>query len=504
MHFSPAFPSSHHCIVSPNGRLVATLSSDGIHVRDARTLQTLNVVSLPAGASRPITTLLWAPSSTRILVGSADQIHALSALHPSDHAAILNPLSGIGKPSHTQFGSTDRDSDILVYSQQGLKLLVYDLRTSKGLEIPGPKFYQPSSAARGVSLRASGHLALLTRVSGRDLISIHSPETRQMQRSWAPETIDAHGLCWSPDGQWLLVWESPAHGWRVLLCTADGQLVRTLTGFHDPNDEDAKLRPGVRSLRFRPDGKVCAVLDHSKEVALVDTTFWRTSITLVHPSALAPSETVQVWQEQLHAASAQPSSRTFTRATHELTLPPPPADSKTSPELRTGCGLACFDASSTLIATRMESSPSTVWIWDLAASELRAVLVFHSPVSFSWHPTVQELLLITCRVDERRTLPFVWDPLMDGPRSVLSEQALSSQGKMEAHWVDWENEQPVLLLNDSQRYCFVSVGEGEAPGAWGSAEPTMLGGSVGSAGSVQGIEGDDSTMIDDTFSFKRG
>ena len=152
----------------------------------------------------------------------------------------------------------------------------------------------------------------------------------------------------------------------------------------------------------------------------------------------------------------------------------------------------------------MESSPSTVWIWDLAASELRAVLIFHSPVSFSWHPTVQELLLITCRVDERRTLPFVWDPLMDGPRSVPSEQALSSQGKMEAHWVDWENERPVLLLNDSQRYCFVSVGEGEAPGAWGSAESTMLGGSVGSAGSVQGIEGDDSTMIDDTFSFKRG
>jgi hypothetical protein len=80
----------------------------------------------------------------------------------------------------------------------------------------------------------------------------------------------------------------------LLLYTADGQLVRTLTGFHDPRDEDAKIRPGVRSLCFSPDGKACAVLDHSKEVVVVDTTLWRKKVALVHPSALVPSETVQV------------------------------------------------------------------------------------------------------------------------------------------------------------------------------------------------------------------
>jgi hypothetical protein len=155
----------------------------------------------------------------------------------------------------------------------------------------------------------------------------------------------------------------------------------------------------------------------------------------------------------------------------------------------------------------MESSPSTVWIWDLAASELRAVLIFHLAVSFSWHPTMQELLLINCRVDERRSLPFVWDPLMDGPRIVNdNEEALPTQSKLEAHWVNWEAEQPVLLLNDAEHYSFASVGDGEEPEGWKSVGPSSFVSSGSSPGSMQGVgeDEDDATMMDDTFSFKRG
>lgn len=285
--------ASPHCAASPDGRLIATLLSSAIVIRSTETLQTLNAVKLPSDLSGPILTLLWSPSSTKILVSTPDQIHVLSALDSSSHAVVRNPVSGSAKPSHIQFGNND--TEVFVFSPFGLKLLIFNLISSKGSEISSPKFHLPSTAARSFSLRpGTGHLALLTRVGGRDIISIHPPGTRELQRSWSPETIDAQALAWSPDGQWLLLWESAAHGWHLLLYTPDGQLVRTIGEAHDVSNEDANLQPGIRVCQFSPNAPSVAVGDHSRSVAILNTTTWRHSIRLVHPSTISPSDTLQV------------------------------------------------------------------------------------------------------------------------------------------------------------------------------------------------------------------
>lgn len=196
-----------------------------------------------------------------------------------------------------QFGSSD--NEVLVFSSFGLKLLVFDLTTSKAVEISSPKFHHPSTAARSFSIRpTTDHLALLTRTSGRDMVSIHSPMSRQLQRSWYPETIDAQTVCWSPDGQWLLLWESPAHGWRIFLYTPDGQLVRTVQRDKKEPEQDLNLQPGIRICHFSPDKETLAVGDYSRKVSILNTTTWRQSLALVHPSTVSPSETLQVCMRQ--------------------------------------------------------------------------------------------------------------------------------------------------------------------------------------------------------------
>lgn len=191
---------------------------------------------------------------------------------------------------------------MLVFAAFGLKLLVVDLASSRAVEIPSPKFHQRSSVPRTVSFRppllssddGSSHMALLTRTNGKDLISIHAPHGRQLQRSWVPDTIDAQALAWSPDGQLLLISESPAHGWRLLLYTPDGQLVRSLDATSISDDPDAALRTGIRAFYTSPSTLCYAVSEYSRAVSVLDAATWRRTLGLAHPVTICPSDTLQV------------------------------------------------------------------------------------------------------------------------------------------------------------------------------------------------------------------
>lgn len=286
-------PASTHCRASPNGQLIATLEGSSVRIRSVKTLRSLNVSKLPLELSSPIIHLIWGPSSTRILAASADHIAVLSVTDSACHASIANPLAGQGKPSYIQFGAND--SELILFAPFGLKVLLFNLLTSKAVEIPSPKFHLPGSVKRGFSIRTgSGHLALLTRSAGKDVVSIHHPDTRQLERSWYPATLDAQAIVWSPDGSWLLLWDSPAQGRRILIYTPDGQLFRNLGGADKVDDEAARLNVGIKLCHFSPDSRLCAFCDHTRKVTVLNTSVWREELTLVHPVTIVPSDTLQV------------------------------------------------------------------------------------------------------------------------------------------------------------------------------------------------------------------
>lgn len=125
-----------------------------------------------------------------------------------------------------------------------------------------------------------------------------------------------------------------------------------------------------------------------------------------------------------------------------------------------------FDASSGLTATRLDDAPSTVWIWDIQASELRAVLLFHSEVqSASWHPNCRETLLIRCDGDLYNGIVFVWDPLSEGPRTIDFTSHLPGQkvvGRTQAVWLHLADcETPSVFFSDGQNYVLASAVESD-------------------------------------------
>lgn len=229
-------------------------------------------------------------------MASTEQIHVFSATDTPFEAAIRTPVVGSGKLSAVRFGATD--NSILVFSSMGLKLIMFDLSTSTAIEVANPKFYLPTSASRTISIRPqTNHLALLTRVNGKDIISLHDPENSQVQKSWNADSVDAQALLWTPDGNWLVLWDAPAQGHRILLYTADGQHFRTLGALDITRNEDTELAAGIRLCQTSPNSKWLAVGDHSRNVTLLHTSLWRPTMTLKHPSTIKPRDTLQVCRE---------------------------------------------------------------------------------------------------------------------------------------------------------------------------------------------------------------
>ena len=194
------------------------------------------------------------------------------------------------------FGATD--DEICVFSEFGLKLSVFNLSTSTSVDINAPKFYNPGVAGRGISYRPGTlNLALLTRSGGKDIISIHTRNTLEVKRSWYPETIDAQGLTWSPDGRWLSVWESAAQGHKLLVYSADGHLYKTWNGPTPISEDetDLTLGAGIKAFDWNRMGSYVAIGHYSRRITILCVPSFNEATSLLHTTSLKPTDTLQVF-----------------------------------------------------------------------------------------------------------------------------------------------------------------------------------------------------------------
>ncbi|KAI0199668.1 hypothetical protein F4808DRAFT_451289 [Astrocystis sublimbata] len=521
MHFTNTFKSSPHSIPSPNGEYVATLLPNSIVVRSIASLSIIRTLKLPPDVSCAVTAFVWSPSSTRVLVAVADRFHVFSAPSGDFHGLVQIPQPLAPKPAFVTFGATD--DEVCVFSPFGIKLTTVNLASSKAVEINNPKFFNAAAASRGYSFRpGTRHLALLTRTTGKDMVSIHPAGTRELQRSWCPDTVDAQGLAWTPDGRWLVVWDSPAHGTRVLLCTHDGHVFRDWRGDISSSafgDMD-QYGPGVKLLAFSPNGRYTAVTAGSNRISILNDRLVE-AVRLQHVTTVEPKQTLQIWQENIDVRPGQRTIPSFIKATQALS---PPGLSPTSVlDVRHGCNLAIFDSSSSLLASRLESAPSTVWIWDVPTSELRAVLMYHASVTkVEWHPSQPELLLVRCE-GEGSSLVSVWDPLSNGPRPIDFLRHLPNAkvtGRTDATWLQTNTESAALFLTDHAKYMLLSLEEADVDAGAQAALPWAAQGTVDphvNASTptdfvISNIDTDDYdstdkddgiSELDDTFHFKK-
>lgn len=178
-----------------------------------------------------------------------------------------------------------------------MKLSVFNLLTSKSVDITAPKFYNPGVAGKGISYRPrTSNLALLTRSAGKDVVSIHARDTLEVTRSWNPDTIDAQGISWSPDGRWLAVWESASQGHGLLVYAADGYLYKTWNGPVPMagDDVDLALGAGIKMFEWNKTGTHVAIGDYSRRVTILTSPQFTESMNILHTNTIKPTDSLKV------------------------------------------------------------------------------------------------------------------------------------------------------------------------------------------------------------------
>jgi WD40 repeat protein len=110
-----------------------------------------------------------------------------------------------------------------------------------------------------------------------------------------------------------------------------------------------------------------------------------------------------------------------------------------------------FDKASSILATRDDSTPTTVWLWDLVKLTPLAVMIQHSPVrQLSWRLQDPELLLIKCSQDD--STAYVWDTRTMTPEAIAVPFPKTT-GRIDYRWITGSPGRGAqMLVNDKQGF----------------------------------------------------
>ncbi|QDS77629.1 hypothetical protein FKW77_002563 [Venturia effusa] len=439
MEISESIKTSQHAVPSQDGLYIAALNGERLEVRATASLGLVR--SITTSSKGPI--IRWSPtlpdsnSSSRLLLADEENVRVWDLYNEKWTATINNGSGGMGKIVNVEFGRTKEE--VVCFSDFGSKVTVWSLKTGRSVEVKDPKF--PNTRAFGFR-PVTGLCAIISRPGPQDVLTLHAPSSYAVLKMIMLQSVDAQGMRWSMDGRWLAVWDTPSIGYRIYIYTADGHLYRVYSG--DCGEDSLGL--GVKSIEWSPKSDHLAIGGHDRRVTLLSTRTFSPVMFLDHTATIQLAAGAAVWQEEI-SPSLQRSYKTVSQPVAPPIAPSTPADQVA----RIGLSLLSFNADGTMIATRDDSAPTTVWIWDLSKLAASTVLIQHSPIKkLTWHPTLSSVLLIQCNHDEPVT--YMYDTISKVPYPMIMPMKKTT-GKFESRWLQTESSQkPGLLFGDSQNF----------------------------------------------------
>lgn len=268
---------SHPAVPSCDGALIAVVDRAQLVIRLCEDGSVKQSYDLPMGFAASCRFMRWyreletgecspgramngnwhgAGTSQRVLLADDSRIIVYDITKPQLYAEV-DGATTLTKLANVDFGRTP--DEIVVFSDFGSKLQIWSLGTKRAIEIKDVKSISACYSYRP----KSGHLALLTRPAAHDILMIIAPQTHEQVATVELTTVDARGIRYSPDGNWLAVWDTASAGCRVLFLTADGHLFKT----YSLPQEDLNL--GIACVQWSPTGECVAVGDHEGKVTIL-------------------------------------------------------------------------------------------------------------------------------------------------------------------------------------------------------------------------------------------
>ncbi|KAK9236499.1 WD40-repeat-containing domain protein [Lipomyces kononenkoae] len=425
VEFSELVAASRECskicrpIVSYDGKFVAMVSkvtalpanADSqqykLVIRSSRSLTVKKQLLLPPGFSPKM--VKWYQPATGIFSDEPfdDEIHRIFAANDEGEVRIwdldgmldiisngINDLKSVVVIRQSNWGPNvpiknvewGRSPDeILVFSDYQVSLAIWSLVGRESIEIYHPKYY----TAKGFSFQPSTrHLTVLTRPVSEDIISVYGApllELETLSTFGLSDFYDAKGFKWSPDGKWIAVYDTITN-FQVGIYTPLGGLYRVFSM--------QEIGLGVHDIEWSPAGNLLAVASYDGLIRCLNTLTFTSTVILKHSTSIKTKEKI-IFVEQ--PVNGKDGHSKYQRVQSYPVNPPKLRSSLTDAPPKTGFGVVEFNKDGTLLATRFDLIPTTLWIWSLRTMTPLAVLVHVRKIkSVEWHPQKPHLLLVIC------------------------------------------------------------------------------------------------------------
>ncbi|KAF9695514.1 hypothetical protein EKO04_006532 [Ascochyta lentis] len=421
VEISSLYKAASVSVPSPSATHAACLSNGRLQIRCLTTFEIQRSIGIPASVDVKTSRIAWSPPvapahtslsastssrrtprsiSNRVLIHDDNTTRVHDLRDDKWNAVVNNGSGGMGKNVHVDFGADEEE--VIAWSDFSACAKVWNLRSGRTIEIRDPKF--PGKDGRGWGFRPSdseragrgGAMAMLCRTSGMDVLMLLAPRTYALINRVELPTIDAAGLKWSRDGRWIAIWDAPSTGYNLCIYTADGHLYRTIT--REPSNDAREWGVeglGIKSVEWVPGAEWLAVGGWDRRVRILSTRTFAPVVFLDH-TAVIDVPGAPVFSEHVDGQG----NRTYTITPQPVTPPKAPLEKNETGLMKQGISILAFNSDGTLCATRDDSTPSTVWIWDLRSLRPRMILIQHAPIkSLQWHHGNSTLLLIQTTYD---------------------------------------------------------------------------------------------------------
>ncbi|KAL2853366.1 Quino protein amine dehydrogenase [Aspergillus pseudoustus] len=356
---------------------------------------------------------LLCASDSRILVWNLNPLQQLAEIENIESGAL-----------NVDFGSDE--NEVVLFHAWNTKLTIFGLDTGRSHVIKTPKF----SHYNGFGYRPkTGQLTILLKPDTNDTLTIHEPRSYELIGREVLSTVDAQGLKWSPDGQWIAVWDAASAGTKVLIFTADGQLFKTFTGSAGSDDS---LDLGVKGIEWSPvsahsnQSEVLAVGKVDGTVDLLRSRTFACSATLSHVLQ-TEQHSPSIWRERYSAGGASLEYAEASGSSAFTMLPEPST-------IQRGVLMMGFSHNGALLSTVDQTRPNIVWIWGLDGTTVlvSALVHEHAVRQVVWHHSSLQLLITTAN----SALPGVryWSPHRT-PSIVRIPASRNENAKLDVRWL---------------------------------------------------------------------
>ncbi|ORZ21647.1 hypothetical protein BCR42DRAFT_407996 [Absidia repens] len=442
--------SLYQCQISPDNKYVANTVDSTVVIRDhSQDMVIMHVYE----TNHPVDWMCWSPDAQYI----ATMNHKRSVAN----VWSINDTNKKITLSDRRFGLAQAwwspdSSSLLISSDLDLKITVWMFIKNEIKYI-----YQPKIRDIGcVSSPDGKYIAVVEKKDSKDYLIILNAKSFSLLQRFLLGTTDVVKVQWSPDSQFCAVIDNCIY-YKIMVYRLDGQLEYSYSAY--------EYGLGIKSISWH--NKMMAIGSYDGNIRLINTINWHLVSTLPHPNVIRSNElkSLTVYEEYQLPNMTKPTLDTKVgyRVISKRPLQLPvlrPDYNKHDPSI--GISECDFCIDGTLLATKNDAMPTTLWIWDVHKLKVCIIISQLNPVRYvKWNPKYAHVLVMVCG-DENAYILCQKPSLqrqqqhsssIDWAQSLKIIPITVPTSKFSARHIEWSQDGETLLLLDHHLYCLASL-----------------------------------------------